>query len=102
MHCKSEQKLHQHHKKAGAKLKASEEAPKTKYACIVESHESTRQRVELSVPKFREAHVAGRGLYSMNHYHLVHTFIPMPQAMKIRDAKEGPEKARGNFSMAVE
>ena len=61
VHCKSEQKLHQAHKKTGAKLKASEEVPQTKYACIVESLESARQRVELSVPKLHEAHVAGKG-----------------------------------------
>ena len=28
----------------------------------------------------------------MNHYHLVHTFIPLPQAMKIRDAKAAVDK----------
>ena len=32
-----------------AKLEASSKVPKTKYACIVEAHESTRQRVEPSL-----------------------------------------------------
>ena len=60
---------------------------KTKRACIVEAHESTRQRLESSPPKDHEDHIAGKGHNSMTHYNLVHQFIPMPQAMKIPDAK---------------
>ena len=42
----------------------------------------------------------------MTHFNLVHKFIPMPQAMKIPDAKkscsgQGMEKARDNPSMAT-
>ena len=33
--------------------------------------------------KNREDHIAGKGMNSLNHYNLVHKFIPMAQAMKI-------------------
>ena len=42
--------------------------------CIVEAHESTRQRVGPSLPKNHEDHIAGKGQNSMNHYNLVHKF----------------------------
>ena len=35
---------------------------------------------------------------SLNHYSLVHKFIPMPQAMKIPDAKAAVEKEWKNWS----
>ena len=34
---------------------------KTNHACIVEAHEPTRQRLESSLPKGHEDHIAGRG-----------------------------------------
>ena len=37
--------------------------------------------------KNHEDHIAGQGYTSMTHYSLVHTFILLPQAMKIPDAK---------------
>ena len=63
------------------------EEHKTKYACIVEADESTRKRMEGSLHKNHEDHAAGKGMNSLSHYNLVHKFIPMPQAMKIPDAK---------------
>ena len=36
--------------------------------------------------------IAGKGLTSMTHYNLVHKYIPMPQAMKIPDAKAAVDK----------
>ena len=39
-----------------------------------------------------EDHIAGKGINSLNHYNLVHKFVPMPQAMKIPDAKAAVEK----------
>ena len=56
---------------------------KSKFACILEASESTRLRVEESLPNYHEDHVAGKGSNSLQHYNLVHKFIPMPQAMKI-------------------
>ena len=66
--------------------------PKTKYACVVEAHESTRQRLEPSLSKNHEDHIAGKEYNSMNHYNLVHKFIPMSHAMKIPDAKAAVDK----------
>ena len=59
---------------------------KTKYACIVEADESARKRMEGTLHKGHEDHIAGRRINSLNHYNLVHKLIPMPQAMKIPDA----------------
>ena len=57
------------------------DTPKTKYACIVEADESTRKRLEEGLHNDHEDHIAGKGINSLNHYNLVHKFIPMPQAM---------------------
>ena len=53
----------------------------TKYACIVEADESTRKRVEGTLHKDHGDHITRKGTNSLNHYNLVHKFIPMPQAM---------------------
>ena len=53
---------------------------KTKYACNVEADESTRKRLKGTLHKGHDDHFAGRGVSSLNHYNLVHKFIPMPQA----------------------
>ena len=60
---------------------------KTKLACILEADESTRLRMGNSVPNYHEDHIAGIGDDSLQHYNLVHKFIPMLQAMKIPAAK---------------
>ena len=65
---------------------------KTKLACILEASESTRLRVGESLPKYHEDHIAGKGENSLQHYNLVHKFIPMPQAMKIPAAKAAVDK----------
>ena len=49
-------------------------------------------RMEESLPKYHEDHIAGRGDNSLQHYNLVHKFIPMPQAMKIPAAKAAVDK----------
>ena len=46
---------------------------------------------ELSI-KGHEDHIAVRGINSLNHYNLVHKFIPMPKAMQIPDAKAAVDK----------
>ena len=51
---------------------------KSKFACILEASESTRMRMEKSLPKYHEDHVAGKGDTSLQHYNLVHKLIPMP------------------------
>ena len=82
----------QKRKETAARLKASNKVPNTRYACMVECHQSGRQRVEPSLPQFREDHIAGKGVNSMSHYNLVHKFIPMPQVAKIPDATAAVEK----------
>ena len=65
---------------------------KTKLACILEADESTRMCMGNSIPHHHEDHIAGKGENSLQHYNLVHKFIPMPQAMKIPAAKEAVDK----------
>ena len=65
---------------------------KSKLACILEASESTRLRIEESLPNHHEDHIAGKWDNSLQHYNLVHKFIPMPQAMKIPAAKAAVDK----------
>ena len=65
---------------------------KSKLACILEASQSTRLRMEESLPNYHEDHVAGRGDNSLQHYNLVHKFILMHQAMKIPAAKAAVDK----------
>ena len=77
----------------------------TKYACIVEADESTRKRMEGSLHKYHEDHIAGKGMNSLSHYNLVRKFIPMPQALRIPDANAAVEtkgKTRENTGMAAD
>ena len=69
----------------------------TKLACILEADESTRMRVGNSIPHHHEVHIAGEGENSLQHYKLVHKFIPMPQAMKIPAAKAAVDKEWENW-----
>ena len=59
---------------------------------ILEADESTRIRMGNSIPQNHEDHIAGKGENSLQHYNLVHKFIPMPQAMKIPAAKAAVDK----------
>ena len=45
-----------------------------------------------SIPHNHEDHIAGKGENSLQHYNLVHKFIPKPQAMKILAAKAAVDK----------
>ena len=65
---------------------------KSKLVCVLEASESTRLRMEESLPNYHEDHIAGKGKTSLQHYNLVHKFIPMPQAMKIPAAKAAVDK----------
>ena len=75
------------------------------YACIVEADESARMRMEGSLYKDHEDHTAGKGIKSLNHYNPLHNFIPIPQAMKMPEAKsssgERMETTRSNTSVAA-
>ena len=48
--------------------------------------------MEESLPNHHEDHIAGKGENSLQHYNLVHKFIPMLQAMKIPAAKAAVDK----------
>ena len=50
-----------------------------------------------SIPHHHEDHIAGKGEYSLQHYNLVHKFIPMPQAMKIPAAKSSGGQGMGKI-----
>ena len=65
---------------------------KTKYACIVEADESTRKRLERTLNKDHEDHIAGWGMNSLNHYNLVRESILMLKATKIPDAAAAVDK----------
>ena len=65
---------------------------KSKFACILEASESTRMRMEETQPKYHEDHIAGKLDNSQQHCHMVHKFIPMPQAMKIPAAEAAVDK----------
>ena len=65
---------------------------KTKLACILEADESTRMRMGNSKPHYHEDHIVGKGENSLQHYNMVHKFIPMPQAMRIPAAKAAVDK----------
>ena len=70
---------------------------KSKFACILEARECTRLRIGESLPNHHEDHIAGKGDNSLQHYKLVHNFIPMPQAMKIPAAKAAVYKEWENW-----
>ena len=70
---------------------------KTKYACVVDADEYTRPRLEGAGHKPHQDHITAKAMNSMTHYSLVHKFIPMPQALKIPDAKAAVEKEWGKL-----
>ena len=41
----------------------------------MEAHESTRNRLERTLPNDHEDRIAGKGFNSLSHYNLVHKFI---------------------------
>ena len=45
---------------------------KSKLSLILKASESTRLRMEESLPNYHEDHIAGKGDNSLQHYHLVH------------------------------
>ena len=48
---------------------------KSKRACIVEAHESTRKRLEGTLLRDHEDHIAKKGFNSLSHHNLVHEFV---------------------------
>ena len=58
----------------------------------MEACESTRLCMGEPLPNHHEDHIAGKGNNSLQHYNLLHKFIPMPQARKIPAAKAAVDK----------
>ena len=83
-------KISKNNQKCGNGDKSNE--TKSKLACILEASESTRLRKGESLPNHHEDHIAGTGENSLQHYSLVHKFIPMPQDKKIPAAKVAVDK----------
>ena len=79
MLCKKGTKKLSSFQETEAKSCESNRIPKTRHACIVEAHESPRQRLESSLPKGHEEHIAGKGHNSLTHRNWVHKFVPMPK-----------------------
>ena len=71
--------------------------------CILEASEFTRLRMGDDLQNHHEDRITGKGDNSLQHYNLVHTFIPMPQAMKIPAPKgssgQGMGKIGENFGV---
>ena len=70
---------------------------KTKYACVVDANESTRPRLEGAGHKHHQDHITAKGMNSFSRESLERKFIPMPQALKILDAKTAVEKKKGKL-----
>ena len=73
-------------------IQGSNKIQNTKHACIMEAHETTRMRLESTLPKDHENHIAERGFNSISQFNLVHKFVLMPQAMKLPDVKAAVER----------
>ena len=70
---------------------------KTKLACILEADESTRMRMGNSIPHYHQDHIAGKGENSLQHYNLVHKFIPMPKQFKFQQQKQQWTRGEKNW-----
>ena len=75
MPCEKKNPSHFCFQETVARLGAPNKIPKTKYACVVESHESTRQKMEPTLQRGHEDHIASQGekstepLYSRTQIH---------------------------------
>ena len=67
---------------------------KSKLACILEASESTRPSMRESLPNHHEDHIAGKGDNSLQHYNLVHKFIPMLQSKPWKFLQQRQERTR--------
>ena len=67
--------------------KAQASEAKTRFSCIAEAHESTRQGIESVKKRIHEGHMAGRGQNFVVHYNL---FARQPKP------REGPKATQPN------
>ena len=59
-------------------------------------------RMEESQSMNHEDHNSGKGVNSLSHFNLVHKFIPMPEEMKMPEAKAVVEKVRNKNDVIAE
>ena len=84
-----------------AKSCESDKIPETKHACIVEAHESTKQRLELSLPEDHEDHIAGKG-YNPQIGAQFYSHASSDQNSGCESSSgQGMEEARNDSSLAV-
>ena len=65
---------------------------RSRHACVIEDHESTRTRNDQIEARDHEDHIAEKGFTSLTHYNLVHKPIPVHRAMIIPDATAAVDK----------
>ena len=70
---------------------------KNKSCMHLEASESTRLRMGESLPNHHEDHIAGKGKNSLQHYNLVHKFIPMRQSHKNSSSKGSSGQGMGKM-----
>ena len=71
---------------------------KTKHGCILEAHESTRKRLETTLLKDHEDHIAEKRVQINKSLQFGAQVFPMPQAMKILGAKAATKNERSSKS----
>ena len=59
------------------KFVANPTSRRSKCACIVEPHESLRERLEETPSKKHEGHIVEKGFNSVSHENLVHKYVPL-------------------------
>ena len=64
----------------------------SRYACVIEDHESTRTRIGKSEARDHEDLVAEKRFLSLTHCNVAHKPKPTPRALKIPDAKATVDK----------
>ena len=79
---------------------------KSKCACIVEASESTRMRMEGTLTKNHEDHIAGKGENSLQHYNLVHQIYSYASSYENSGSKsssgQGMGKIGENFGVELD
>ena len=103
--CKKGTKNRSSFQETETKSYESNNIPKTNHTCIVEAHESTRQRLESSLPNDHEDHIAGKGYNSTNHLNQcaqIYSDAPSDEHFGCESSSgQGMEEARNICSMAI-
>ena len=71
---------------------AQHNSRKTRYACIIEAHASTRTRIGQTQPGDHEDLIAEKEYNSLSRYSFAQKPIPVPQAMEVLNAKAAVDK----------